>query len=1248
MVMESVCPLTPVSSRFRIVRCIGTGGMGRVYEAEDLLQSRRVALKTVRKQEAGFLFRLKNEFRSLQDIEHPNLIQLHDLFEESGQLFFTMELIEGKNFLEYVRREAVDPLADPDRASLEELSTQDGARAPGYDEARLRAALDQLVCGLLALHATGMVHRDLRPANILVDPGGRVVVLDFGLVASLSPSEEAANPHVVGTPQYMAPEQEHGASALTPASDWYSVGVMLYEALTGNRPFQRDLFELLGRKEMGGPVRPSALVRGVAPDLESLCLDLLGREPRERPTGQEIQRRLRWTEERGPEDADVRFPPQVGPTFVGRSRELALLREASEESVRGHPVTVLIEGESGVGKSALMRRFLAEQERDTKTVVILRGRCYERESLPYKAIDEIVEALCQYLSSLPRADVLALLPRDVALLAEVFPALQRIEPIQRALAMCPAKEGSIQTQRTRLFLAFQELLGRLTDRHQLILTVDDLHWTDADSLLLLGEVLRAKAAPPVLLLATFCTGRETAHGAKLLSGEARLGPDVRRLVLERLSTEEAKELAISLAGSAPDCKDQALGLAREADGHPLFLHELMNHALSPGFSGQATLRYEDVLLRRIEALAEAPRRALELLAVARGPIPIQIMMRAAEIEPSEFFRWLTLFRSSKLVYATGSRGADTVQLFHSRIQDILIAKQGDALRLACHRHLAQALEGEASDDLEQLARHWEAALEPEKAAGYAHQAAVRAEAALAFDHAAELYQKVLALRRLDPDSATKLRLQLADTLANAGRAPEAAQCYLAVASLAKAEVAHEARLRAAEQLLQSGHQTQGFAVIQEALAAVGLKIPRTPRQILRSAILAYLRLRLRGLRFREREAREVPPLLLRRIDTYWSIAGSLQLTNNLLGGTCTERMLLLALKAGEPRRLFRSILPMAALESMLELSPEKRIRHLFALAEELSAKIQEPWTQGWLIYFEGLISYQRGDFLVAASLLERSEALLLEHGVGSFYLLDTNRLTLLCALYSLGQLREVATRAASYYQEALRRGDVLFANLLACYPIGLATLAIDGIEEYCRLFAEASRLYSTESICFQSMFANAAQASLDLYRGEGKAAYRRHMESQVMFEKEGLLGISMARIESLCFQGRCVLFLLGEQSGRDGPMERELSKIASRLLRERPSWSHGLARLILAGRAHLVGDKSEALKQLELSIQLFERTSMALYAAVARHRQGELQGGEAGKAKKEAARAWMATQEIKDPDRLLNLLAPGLRANSPG
>src|SRR5262249_34446667 len=278
--------------------------------------------------------------------------------------FYVMEYVPGRHFLDHVRGTS---------------STHDTTvvHQPAAQSPRLRPALVQLARGIHALHRASRLHRGIKSKNVLGAADGRVKLLDYGLVAELDDAQAYAQLGLVGTVGYMSPEQ-CGTCPLTPASDWYSFGALLYEALTSRLPFHGAFLDVLSRKQTEEPPPPAAIASGAPDDLNALCVDLLRIDPLARPTGDEILRRL------GAEPAPVSAP--MGELLVGRERHLAELKDAVAAVRRtGSPVVVELHGPSGVGKSTLARRFHRDALADG--AVALAGQCYEQSAVPYKALD---------------------------------------------------------------------------------------------------------------------------------------------------------------------------------------------------------------------------------------------------------------------------------------------------------------------------------------------------------------------------------------------------------------------------------------------------------------------------------------------------------------------------------------------------------------------------------------------------------------------------------------------------------------------------------------------------------------------------------------------------------------------------------------------------------------------------------------------------------------------------------------------
>jgi hypothetical protein len=742
------------SSRFQIRRRIGSGSFGIVYEAFDPVRNKVVAVKALREVTPDALYRFKREFRSLSDIAERNLVRLYELVSEGDQWLVSMELIRGTNFIEYVRA----PRVEDEEAPPSEL--------PGIsvDLFRLNLALPQLASGLDALHRAGKLHRDIKPSNVLVAEDHRVVLLDFGLVLDTDRLSSLDLTHATsGTPAYMSPEQGAG-ERLGPASDFYSMGVMLFEALTGKVPFTGETFlEVLNAKRAGDVPPPSTIAPGVPRHLDDLCRDLLRVDPRARPSGEEILRRLG-----GSTPAIVSVTARAGP-LVGRDRHLQALRDAFDAVAAGAQTTVCVQGASGAGKTALIRAFVQRLRDEVPDLLVLTGRCYQRESVPYKGVDSLVDALHRYLTRLDAAEIDALRPRDIAAAEQLFPVLRDVGDLMRMRRrVIPPLVPDQQELRRRAFATIRELLMRLAERTTLIVVIDDLQWGDVDSAELLEEVLRPPDAPPLLFLAAYRSDAAATAPFVRAFRERVTACDVS---VDPLRPDESRRLALDLLGDrVPDPQAVASLIAEESGGSPFFINELVRAfamagpAVAPLLASgsqndrEATIR--EVLQARLRSLEPPALGLLQMISVHGRPILRAPLHRA--LSGGEFEKTLTTLAAQNLIRTRETIDGEAVEPYHDRIAEAAVGMLNEEELRRRHAQLAAALE-KFEADAELLADHFLAAGLHDRAAVYVERAAEKAAAALAFDRAARLYRRAVTL---NPANAEALRRRLAEILAN--------------------------------------------------------------------------------------------------------------------------------------------------------------------------------------------------------------------------------------------------------------------------------------------------------------------------------------------------------------------------------------------------------------------------------------------------------------------------------------------------
>jgi len=1211
------------AGRFEIVRALGAGGMGSVYEAFDPERNDRVALKRLHLTNPDALLGFKEEFREFQDMAHPNLVAVRELFCEDGEWYLSMELVEGVNFLRWVRG-----LPGPDVQSSTitwDMRPPKRAQSPipraGHcDESKLRAGLVQIAHGLDALHDAGKVHRDIKPSNVLVTPQGRVVLLDFGLATTLRRGEYRSEVDVVGTVGYMAPEQA-AAQQVGPPADWYSVGVMMYEALTGRLPLTGAALDVLMQKQRRDGFAPRDVESSVPSDLNDLCRDLLRFQPSARPNGRAVRRRL------GSQSESPSFPSAgslTSTTFVGRERELTILREAYERSRDGAEVVAIV-GESGVGKSSLARRFTELLVARDTSAVVLGGSCYERESVPFKGVDGVVDALSRYLRRAPKTEAAATLPRRAGLLSHVFPVLRRVE------AVAEAPRGDVshldpQELRQRLFEAVRDLFGRLADRHPLVLVIDDLQWADADSLALLAELVRPPDAPALLLVATL---RSDVESGGL---EAAL-PGMNRMPLGRLPPAAARELATTLIhrAQAPSwLKPQRI--AQESDGHPLFIDELIRHGVAAGESAARPLTLEEALWARIEQLDAGSRGILELACLASGRLMQQTAAEASGIDLGELAKRIALLRVARLVRTTGMRGSDLIEPYHGRTRAAVLCHLSPEEARTLHQRLALAIETTGVSDPEALALHWREAGDLDKALHYARVAADKAARALAFDRAVRFYQMCLELQpRAGDDPRNDLRIKLADALANAGRGGDAGRMYLEAAATVPAGEALDLRRRAAEQLLRSGHVDEGLSAIRDVLAAVGKELPRTPRAALASLLLNRARVRMRGLTFRERDPSTLSQKTLSLIDICSAVSAGLGVVDTIRGADFQARQLLLALEAGEPSRVLRALAMETAFVSTGGTRTERRARRLLDRARELASRRDEPTGQGLTNWAAGTAAFLAGRWREASDHFAEAEEVFQERCTGVAWELDTTRFFSLWVRFYLGDLSQLAKRVPALGRESEARGDLYAAtNLNTMFRPFMDIVA--GRPDLARADVEdALTRWSRQGFHVQHVNGFCSLASADLYDSDPERAVARFDEMWSDAERSQLLRVQQIRIRTVHLRACAHL-----ACGRIGPVEHAIRALD----REHAGWATALAQLLRAGVIERSGDRPTAAAAYRRAIELLTAADMALYVAAARLALARnLDGAESDEAAVSGT-GWLISGGVVEPERLASVLVP--------
>ncbi len=1219
--------------RFKLVRQLGSGGMGVVYEALDAATGARVALKTLHEQRSSFLLQLKREFRTVHGLKHPNLVELGELFQAGERWFFTMELVEGQDYTSWLH--AADPAsgdlsADADvnaptlnaaetTALLASAAARLACRLP-----RITQSLPQLASALVDLHGAGLVHGDIKPSNVLMTAEGRLVLLDFGLVRSTLDEHQSAQ--FAGTIAYMAPEQAD-AGAISPAVDCYAFGVVLYEALTGRVPFVGTAADVLIQKRSWAPVQPSLLVPGVPNWLEQLCLELLDRDAHARPAAAQILARLA---QRSLPRAST--PASPARAFVGRMQELRRIADLFDALAEGQPSALLLHGESGIGKTALLQEACRQAREASAQVLVLRGRCFERETVAYAGLDMLIDVLASTLRRLPAEHAAYFLPRYSDLLCQLFPTLATVPGF--GAGSHTRLPMSSHEARTRARAAFHELFARLCMRYRVVLVVDDAQWLSDESRALLAALfLPEERLPLALLLASRPSSAE-----RLRAWLETLACPLSELFVGPLAAHESVELLrqYPLAADGPALS----ALASDGAGHPLFLHELAEAARA-GTAPQL-LQLDACLRGRASGLSARHQDVLELVCAGARPMASEVIAAAARIPQTELASILRDLQSQRFLVTERNGAHTSLQPLHDRVRQALLEALADESRRELQRRLACALEEQDPVDVDALALQWSAAGDHERGAGFARQAAAHAVSMLAFERALDLYALSLRASALPAAERGAIFAAKGEALANLGRGAEAAAAYLEATRHCAPDRIDELVLRGADQLIRSGRVDDGRRLMERVLERLDIELPRSQASALRALVLGRVALKLTRASRRTLSAEE-RARQLRRIDACWTVGDLLGLVDPIRSADLHTRGLRFAIEVGEPVRLARSLASDAWFVSSSGARAWRSALERLRQAEGLIQNQASSHTDGWITLCRGIVMLQMGDFQKAQRELDASEAVFERRCQGAFFEASYAREFAVWALAYRGELRALLQRMPRAIELASVTDNRLALLRLRCGPSHVALLAADEPQQLVAAASAGMQGLSQETYPFPHLCTLFARVHAAIYLGRAADALSAIQRELRKIEGAQLLRNQFFRIDFAGLRARAALAALagGSARGTAGRLADIARRSARELRRERVAWATALAAGIDASLQTLErGAPRSAAAALNDAADQLAGSGLGLYADALRYQTRRFAMAHGLSVGREPASDWSDSAVVARPERLAQTFAP--------
>ena len=1109
---------------FRLQKLLGQGATGAVFSALNLDTQSTVALKVLIHSDANTINRLKRGFRSLAEVFHPNLVMLYGLYQHQERCFITMEQVDGLSLIKAIRAEQIsDPVVF-------------------YE--RVNAILREAGRALHALHSNQLVHRDIKPNNLLIDPTGRLRLIDYGMVGSYDPiwDPDGHRAYVAGNKKYMAPEVLIKQN-YPPGSDLFSLGRVIVRLIRHCHPHRGSM--QMDREQM--------LPVDVPRPLAKLIHRMLSAEVSDRPTAWEVASAAGDVQE-------ATTSLLVNPCnlrIIGRDEPMRQTQRWLSRMVGGQTRRLHISGPPGIGKTRFVAA-VAEQFAEHKWLQVFESRCRRREEVPLQAFDEMVDALARRYSG-PNAGQLELDPVSTQILRSSFPVLcgvlKKAAEVarNRSLGQAEAKDASIQ------------LTTQVCRHGPVILIIDDLQWADKDSLALIRRLENEVTG----LFGVITASRDDFQPPHVSATNV--------LKLNPLTVEESTRLLQNhLLLSRITLPDAVITrVAQHAKGNSNLLLQLAAclASLKPSeiaaWLGEGTFNVQPLWQHRFGRLTPHSRLVLTSVVAAGGPVDIDAVLEVTNLKEAGRATVSKLLQEN---WVNERERTHHIEIFHETIGDALIEfLPPEQLRDAHAKWAEWLVQSESHFSSARIAGHLLQANQRDRATEFAIRAAQEAEVRFAYGEAARWHHQTSQLTT--DDAAIEHLRQAAEAFVIAGQSTEAAKTFMELAAHPKEK--HPARFRglATESFIRAGKIGQAREVIKELASSLDLPVPRARWRSFLSILYNLARLRMRG-GFSLPEPTHSISQTSDRAQTCFRLSQALSFYDNVYAADLLITGLRRIKQFDNPAQCVHAGVAYSVFGNYdvgwWRKSSARLMPQLTAAAEACG----RPET---LAHLSSAIGYQRwlkGDFAESLLPLEQAVFGFRNQCRGMVFESVHTQMSVLCSYFFLGQISSLTQQTQEMIRDSQERDDRFTLDVATTGFAAAAFLFLGDVRSAKQHNGHLARKARHDPGEFFFLFQLIGASLQKMHAGRPLHASRLMDRHERTMQKSIFGRVQITRIWWQWLRGTVALQLASGHSSQASPALRQALRCGKRLAKEQLPLAQVMSDLI-RGRIFEISDKAD-------------------------------------------------------------------------